>query len=247
MANQDQKKIALITGANKGIGLEIARQLARDHGHTVLLGARDKTSGEDATAKLRAEGLDVQFLDLDPTDDASVVAAAKEVASRFGRLDVLINNAGTLLMEEDSLPSSQVSIATFEKTYAINVFGLARVTREFWPLLEQSTAARLVNVSSLVASLTKLADFEGPLKDFKFIAYASSKSAVNMMTLHYANLWQHTPHRANAIEPGSVQTTLNPAGELTIEEGAKSSVELAIIGNDGPNGTFSHLGQPIPW
>jgi NAD(P)-dependent dehydrogenase (short-subunit alcohol dehydrogenase family) len=246
MTDRDQQKIALITGANKGIGLETARQLARDHGHTVLIGARDKTRGDDATAKLRAEGLDVQFLAIDPTDDASVTAAAKEVDSRFGRLDVLINNAGTGLAE-DSLPSSQVSVATFEETYAINVFGLARVTREFWPLLEQSTAARLVNVSSIVGSLTMQADIEGLLKDHKLISYASSKAAINMMTIHYAALWQHTPHRANTIHPGSVQTTLNPAGELTVEEGAKSSVELAIIGNDGPNGTFYHLGQPLPW
>jgi NAD(P)-dependent dehydrogenase (short-subunit alcohol dehydrogenase family) len=247
MPDRDRKKIALITGANKGIGLETARQLARDHGHTVLLGARDKTRGEDATAKLRAEGLDVQFLEIDPTDDASVTAAAKEVASRFGRLDVLINNAGTRSEAELSLPPSQVSAAIFEETYAINVFGLARVTREFWPLLEQSTAARLVNVSSFVGSLTLQAEVEGLLKDVKSISLTSSKAAVNMMTINYAAQWQHTPHCANAVHPGSVKTPSNPEGELTIEEGAKSSVELAIIGNDGPNGTFSHLGQPIPW
>jgi NAD(P)-dependent dehydrogenase (short-subunit alcohol dehydrogenase family) len=247
MLTQDQQKIALITGANRGIGLETARQLARDHGYTVLIGARDKTRGEDAAAKLSAEGLDVQYLAIDPTDDASVTAAAKEVGSRFGRLDVLINNAGTRSEAELSLPPSQVSVAMFEETYAVNVFGLARVTREFWPLLEQSTAARLVNVSSFVGSLTLQADFEGLLKDVKFISHTSSKAAVNMMTLNYAAQWQHTPHRANAVHPGSVKTTSNPEGELTVEEGAKSSVEMAIIGNDGPNGTFSHLGQPVPW
>jgi NAD(P)-dependent dehydrogenase (short-subunit alcohol dehydrogenase family) len=101
MPNQDQKKIALITGANKGIGLETARQLARDHGHTVLIGARDKTRGEEATAKLRAEGLDVHFLAIDPTDDASVTAAVKEVDSRFRRIDVLINNAGSRQYDDD--------------------------------------------------------------------------------------------------------------------------------------------------
>jgi NAD(P)-dependent dehydrogenase (short-subunit alcohol dehydrogenase family) len=247
MSTQDQQKIALITGANRGIGLETARQLARDHGYTVLLGARNKTRGEDATAKLRAEGLDVQYLAIDPTDDASVTAAAKEVKSRFGRLDVLINNAGTRSEAELSLPPSQVSVAMFEETYAINVFGLARVTREFWPLLEQSTAARLVNVSSFVGSMTLQADFEGLLKDVKFISHTSSKAAVNMMTINYAAQWQHTAHRANAVHPGTVKTPSNPQGELTIEEGAKSSVEMAIIGNDGPNGTFSHLGQPVPW
>ena len=246
MPNQDQKTIALITGANKGIGLETARQLARDHGHTVLLGARDQTRGEEAAAKLRAEGLDVQFLAINPTDDASVTAAAREVESRFGRLDVLVNNAG-VLVEADYAPPAHVPIAALEETFRLNVFGLARVTQAFWPLLEKSPAARLVNVSSILGSLTIHADFEGPMKDYKLIAYDSSKAAVNMMTTHYAHQWRNTPHRANTIHPGSVKTDMNLQGELTVEEGAKTSVELATIGPDGPNGTYSHLGKPLPW
>lgn len=241
-------KISLVTGANKGIGLETARQLARDHGHTVLLGARDETRGEEAAAALRADGLDVQFLAIDPTDDASVAAAAKEVERRFGRLDVLVNNAGWGSRAEYSTPASQVPLAIFEETYDINVFGVARVTQAFWSLMEKSPAARLVNVSSALGSLALHADFEnGPFLDLKPIAYDSSKAAVNMMTVHYAALWQHTPHRANAIHPGSVKTDLNPTGDLTVEEGAKSSVELATIADEGPNGTFSHLGKTLPW
>lgn len=241
-------KISLVTGANKGIGLETARQLARDHGHTVLLGARDETRGEEAAAALRADGLDVQFLAIDPTDDASVAAAAKEVERRFGRLDVLVNNAGWGSRDEYSTPAGQVSLAIFEETYDINVFGVARVTQAFWSLMEKSPAARLVNVSSALGSLALHADFEnGPFLDLKPIAYDSSKAAVNMMTVHYAALWQHTPHRANAIHPGSVKTDLNPTGDLTVEEGAKSSVELATIADEGPNGTFSHLGKTLPW
>ena len=241
------KTVTLVTGANKGIGLETVRQLARDHGHTVLLGARDKTRGEEAAAKLHADGLDVQFIALDPTDDASVHAAVKAVESRFGRLDVLINNAGTG-SKADYAPPATVPLSVFEETYAINVFGLARVTRAFWPLLEKSAGARLVNVSSGLGSLALHADFaHGPFSDLKPIAYDSSKAAVNMMTVHYAHQWQNTPHRANTIHPGSVKTDLNEQGELTVEEGAKTSVELATIGPDGPNGTFSHLGQPLPW
>ena len=242
----DNQKITLITGANKGIGLETARQLARDHGHTVLLGARDKTRGEEAAAKLRADGLDAQFLLIDPMDDASVAAAVKEVESRFGRLDVLVNNAGTMSDADHAAPA-QVPVSAFEETYTLNVFALARVTTAFWSLLEKSPAARLVNVSSLLGSLAIHADFKGPLKDFKVIAYDSSKAAVNMMTTHYAWQWRDTPHRANTIHPGSVKTDLNPGGDLTVEEGAKTSVELATIGPDGPNGSFSHLGKPLPW
>lgn len=238
--------VTLITGANKGIGLETARQLARDHGHTVLLGARDRTRGEEAAASLRKDGLDVRFITIDPQDEASVTAAVKEVESRFGRLDVLINNAGTIADGDYAAPA-QVPVKTFEDCYAINVFGLARVTTAFWSLLERSPAARLVNVSSILGSLTIHADFEGPMKDFKIIAYDSSKAAVNMMTTHYAWQWRNTPHRANTIHPGSVKTDLNQGGDLTVEEGAKTSVALATIGPDGPNGSFSHLGKPLPW
>lgn len=242
------KTITLVTGANKGIGLETARQLARDHGHTVLLGARDRTRGEEAAAKLRADGLDVTFLALDPTDDASVQAAAKEVEARFGRLDVLINNAGTGVKADYSAKPSESPISAYEETFAVNVFGVARVTEAFWTLLERSAGARLVNVSSGLGSLALHADFaHGPFNDLKPIAYDSSKAAVNMMTVHYAHQWKDTPHRANTIHPGSVKTDLNEHGELTVEEGAKTSVELATIGPDGPNGTFSHLGQPLPW
>jgi NAD(P)-dependent dehydrogenase (short-subunit alcohol dehydrogenase family) len=246
--SNSQKKISLVTGSNKGIGLETVRQLARDHGHTVLLGARDAARGEEAAASLRADGLDVRFLAIDPTDDATVAAAVKAVETNFGRLDVLVNNAGWGSHDEFSTPAADVSLAIFEETYGINVFGLARVTRAFWPLLEKSPAARLVNVSSALGSLALHGDFEnGPFVDFKPIAYDSSKAAVNMMTVHYAALWRNTPHRANAIHPGSVKTDLNPTGDLTVEEGAKSSVELATIADDGPNGTFSHLGKPLPW
>lgn len=240
--------ISLVTGANKGIGLETARQLARDYGHTVLLGARDTKRGEEAAAKLRADGLEVYFLAIDPTDETSVAAAAEQVASRYGRLDVLVNNAGSMSREEVSTPASAVSVTLFEKTYAINVFGLVRVTRAFWPLLEKSSAARLVNVSSALGSLALHADFEsGPFSELKPVAYDSSKAAVNMITIHYAALWEGTPHKANTIHPGSVKTDLNPEGDLTVEEGAKSSVELATLRSDGPNGSFTHLGKPVPW
>ena len=239
-------KIALITGANKGIGLEMARQLARDHGFTVLIGARDEKRGQDAANELRAEGLDAQFLLLDPTDVAAVERARAQVEEQFGHLDVLVNNAGTSISEDLAAPST-VPTSVLRELYDLNVFAVHEVTRAFWPLLEKSEGARLVNVSSMAGSLAAQADFAGPMKEFQSIAYMSSKAALNMMTVSYAKAWENTPHRANAIHPGSVQTDLNPGGDLSVEEGAKSSVDLAIISDDGPNGTFWHLGETMPW
>ena len=239
-------KIALITGANKDIGLETARQLARDHGFTVLIGARDEKRGQDAAKSLQSEGLDVRFILLDPTDVASIERAREQVEEQFGHLDVLVNNAGTLMPEDQVAPAS-VAPAALRATFDVNVFGVHEITHAFWPLLERSEAARLVNVSSIGGSLTIHAAFGGPIDDYKFISYDSSKAALNMMTIHYAWQWRDTPHRANAIHPGSVQTNLNPHGNISVEEGAKSSVEMAIISNDGPNGTFSYLGETLPW
>lgn len=238
-------KIALITGANKGIGLETARQLgAQDI--TVLVGARDPGRGEVAAQTLRSEGIDAQFLLIDPTDPATVEAARAEVEANFGRLDILINNAGTAVPEDLTDPAS-VATSVLRDTYELNVFAVHEVTRAFWPLLERSDGARLVNVSSMAGSLAAQSDFKRRMKDFQSIAYTSSKAALNMMTVSFAKHWQHTPHRANAVHPGTVKTDLNPNGEISVEEGAKSSVQMATIPNDGPNGTFSYLSETLTW
>jgi len=168
------------------------------------------------------------------------------VRADYGNLDVLINNAGTVVEGDMAAPAS-VPTQALRDTYDINVFGVHEVTRAFWPLLELSEAARLVSVSSAGGSLAMHSDFEGPMKDYKFIAYASSKAALNMMMIHYAWQWRNTPHKANAIHPGNVKTDLNQGGDIDVVEGAKTSVEMATIGSDGPNGTFSHLGQTLPW
>ena len=235
-----------MTGANKGIGLETARQLARDHGFTVMLGARDEKRGQDAANELQNEGLDVQFILLDPTAVATIERARAEVEEQFGHLDVLVNNAG-MLVQDDLAPPVTVPTSVLRETYDLNVFGVHEVTRAFWPLLEKSDAARLVNVSSMAGSLAAIADFDGPMKDYKFIAYSSSKAALNMLTVNYAWQWKDAPHRANAVHPGSVQTDANLNGEIPVEEGARTSVEMATIPNDGPNGTFSYLGETLPW
>lgn len=237
------KKIALITGANKGIGLETARQLGKEN-YTVLVGARNEELGRAAVEELRSEDIDAHLILIDPTDANSVAKAAATVTKQFGVLDVLINNAG-MMLEADRAAPAEVATSVFRDTYEVNVFGLHEVTRAFWPLLNKSKAARLVNVSSMLGSLTAHAD--GTMGDFKVIAYDSSKAAVNMMTVHYAWQWRGTPHKANTIHPGSVLTDLNKKGQLTVVEGAKTSVALAMIGEDGPNGGYFHMGKTLPW
>ena len=237
------KKVALITGGNKGIGLETARQLGQK-GYTVIITARDKARGEAAIADLSTSSPDTQLLLMNPLDAQSVKQAVAQVESKFGVLDVLINNAGVFLAA-DRQPPAEVPTSAFRETFELNVFALHEVTTAFWPLLNKSLAARLVNVSSALGSLTLHSD--GSFGDFKVIAYDSSKAAVNMMTIHYAHQWKNTTHRANAIHPGSVKTDMNPEGDLTVEEGAKTSVELATLDEKGPNGQFFHLGKTLPW
>ena len=237
------KKIALITGANKGIGYQTALQLGT-MGITVLLGVRNEARGEDAVAELQKLKIDAHPLMLDPTDEYSVINAVKEVEKKFGGLDILVNNAGTML-DSDKLDPGEVTVDTMRETFELNVFGLHAVTHEFWVLLNKSSAARLVNVSSALGSLTLHS--KKAFGDFKAIAYDSSKAAVNMMTVHYAAQWNGTAHKANCVHPGAVKTDLNPFGELTVEIGAKTSVRLATIGGDGPNGKFFHLDDELPW
>ena len=235
-------KVALVTGANKGLGLETARQLGQQN-HTVLLGARDAERGEAAAQMLRDEGLDAHFLLLGPTDAASIADAVREVEAKFGVLDVLVNNAGALL-PGDFAPPAQVSMDVLRQTFELNVFGAHAVTQAFWPLLNRSTAARLVNISSSLGSLTLQANGSQPIQP---LAMDASKAALNMMTIHYAQQWAGTPHRANAAHPGNVTTEGNSHGEISVQEGAQTGVTLATLDDDGPNGGFFHAGETLPW
>ena len=236
-------KIALVTGANKGIGLETARQLARDHGFTVLIGARDEARGQDAANELRSAGLDAQFLHISPTDTDSIVDAVREVEAKFGVLDVLVNNAG-MLLPGDFAPPAQVLIEVLRETFDLNVFGMHAVTQAFWPLLNRSSAARLVNMSSSQGSLTLQASDSLPIQA---LAMDASKAAMNMMTIHYARQWNGTPHKANAAHPGNVQTEGNTHGEISVQEGARTGITLATLAENGPNGGFFHAGEVVPW
>ena len=240
------KRIALITGANKGIGFETARQLGQQQ-ITVLLGARDAAKGEAAAAKLRAEGLDARALELDVTVSASIQRATDKVAQEFGRLDILVNNAGVMTDDQTKKVSEQ-SLSTWRATFETNVFGVVAVTQAFLPLLRKSEAGRIVNLSSILGSNTLHSDPQSPIYDFKLPAYNVSKSAVNAYTVQLAYELRDTPIKVNAAHPGWVKTEMGGEGAtMELADGAKTSVALATLPADGPSGAYIHLGETLPW
>ena len=240
-------KIALITGANKGIGFETARQLAKSGGVHVLLAARDRAKGVDAALKLQGEGLDVEALTLDVSSAAGIAAAAEEIGKKFGRLDILINNAG-ILVQEGSTKVSEQTLDTWRKTFDTNLFALIAVTQAFLPLIKKSDAGRIVNLSSILASMTLHSDPTSPIYDLKVPAYNVSKTAVNGWTVQLAYELRDTKIKVNAAHPGYVKTDMGgPSAPMEIVDGAKTSVALALIDAKGPNGAFIHMGEPLPW
>ena len=239
-------KIALVTGATRGIGLETVRQLARAGVHTLLAGRRRETALVLAL-ELQAEGLPVEALQLDVTDAGSIDAAVRDVGQRHGRLDILVNNAGVLL-EDPSLPPSAQPLDTWRRTFDTNVHALVAVTQAFLPLLRRSAAGRIVNVSSILGSQALHADPASPIYDFKVPAYNASKAAVNNWTLSLAYELRATPIKVNTVHPGYVRTDMNAGdGEIDVADGARSSVQMALLDADGPSGSFTHLGQVLPW
>ena len=239
------QKIALVTGATRGIGRETVRQLAASGIHTILAG-RDKDKAVEAALSLQADGLPVEAIALDVTDEASIAAAAEQVAQRHGRLDILVNNAGIFIDDFQRKPSEQ-SLETWRSTFDTNLFGVIATTQSFLPLLRKSESARIVNVSSLLGSIAEHTDPQSPIFDFKVPAYNVSKSALNAWTVHLAHELRDTGIKVNAIHPGSVKTDMNANGDISIELGAKSSVAMSLIGDIGPTGGFTHLGQTLRW
>jgi NAD(P)-dependent dehydrogenase (short-subunit alcohol dehydrogenase family) len=230
-------KIALITGANKGIGFETARQLGAQ-GMTVLVGARDEERGRAAESALREGGADARFVQLDVTDAKSVQQAAEWIEAEYGRLDVLVNNAGTATVDRRRAQPSQTSLDDMRAVYEINVFGVVTVTNAMLPLLHRAEAARIVNVSSEVGSIGSQSDPASPLAQLPASAqYPSSKAALDMLTVMYAKELRDTPIKVNAANPGYTDTDFNDhRGFRTAAEGAEPSVYLATLPDDGPSG-----------
>ena len=230
-------KIALITGANKGIGYETARQLGSQD-MTVLVGARDADRGREAEQGLRDGGADAHFVQLDVTDAKSIKRAAEWIEGTCGHLDVLVNNAGTATVARQGYPPSQTSLEDMRAVYEINVFGVVAVTNAMLPLLRRAPAARIVNVSSEVGSITAQSDPAHPLAQMPAsVQYPSSKAALDMITVMYAKELRDTPIMVNAANPGFTATDFNNhRGFRSASEGAEPSVYLATPPDDGPNG-----------
>jgi len=238
------KKIALITGANKGIGKEIARQLGK-LGIMVIIGARDEKKGKEAEKELRSQGIDVLTVKLDVTEQSTIDAAALEIEKKFGKLDILVNNAGIGI---DTGKPSTIDIDTLYRTYNTNVFGPFRMIKTFLPLLQKSEAGRIVNMSSGLGSLERNSSKYWETSGTKLLAYNSSKSALNALTLQFAYELRKTAIKVNSAAPGFVATDINQyRGTRTVEQGARAPVRLATLPEDGPTGGFFEEDGPVPW
>ena len=249
MTKQAYGTVALVTGANKGIGFQIARQLAQA-GLTVLVGSRDPNRGRSAVEKLTGEGLDARLLVVDVTDAASLTTAVEQVGRDFGRLDVLVNNAG---IAPGFAAPSQVAMEDLRRTYETNVFGVVATTNTFLPLLRKSAGGRIVNVSSELGSLAGLTDPDWEWAEVNALAYQSSKTAQNAITAMYAKELRDTGTKVNAVDPGFRATDMAPGGAHALgagdpADGAAVATRMALIGNDGPTGEFhTDDGGTYPW
>jgi NAD(P)-dependent dehydrogenase (short-subunit alcohol dehydrogenase family) len=239
------RKIALVTGANKGIGYEIARGLGKQ-GMTVLLACRDMARAEKAAGQLAQEGLAATPLHLDVTRPETTAAAAAQIDGEHGKLDVLVNNAG--IAREWQLEPSQTPVAMVKQVYETNLFGAIAVIHAMLPLLLRSPAGRIVNVSSSLGSLTLTSDTGSELSRFHALGYCTSKSALNAVTIQFANELRGTPVKVNAVCPGYVATDLNNhSGPRTPEQGARIAIQMATIPQDGPTGGYFNEDGRVPW
>jgi NAD(P)-dependent dehydrogenase (short-subunit alcohol dehydrogenase family) len=246
-------KVAFVTGANRGLGLETARELGKQ-GIVVVLGSRDAKKGEAAAAKLRDEGVAAESLGFDVTKSQDHQKAYDHFAKKYGRLDILVNNAGVLKENQipptgrASNPSSAVSPEVLRETFETNFFAPVALTQKLLPLIRKAPAGRIVNVSSILSSLTLHSDPSSLIYAFKTFAYDASKAALNAFTVHLAYELRDNKIKVNSAHPGWVKTEMGgPNAPMEVSEGGKTSAQLATLADDGPSGGFFHLGKPLPW
>jgi NAD(P)-dependent dehydrogenase (short-subunit alcohol dehydrogenase family) len=239
------KTVALVTGANKGIGFEVAQELGKA-GMTVYLGARDRSRGEQAAKSLQEKGLDARFIELDLGNETTMQKAAEQIATEQGRLDVLVNNAG-IVQEGDGTPG-EADLDAVRRTFDTNFFATVMVTQKMLPLIKKSKAARIVNVSSGLGSLTLNADPNNEFSGYRILGYSASKAALNMFTVMLAKELRDLGVLVNAADPGYTATDLNGnRGHQTVEEGAREAVRLATLPSDGPTGGYFDMNGARPW
>jgi len=244
------EKVALITGASKGLGFETAYQLGVK-GYAVIVAARTQQKSNETAEKLKSKGVHAVGMKLDVVNDNDVDNLSKSINEHFGKLDVLVNNAGVQLDFPGFMPGNStetVSMDILKQTFEINYFAPIALTQKLLPLLKKSTAGRIVNVSSIMGSLALHADSNSPIYGIKLLAYNSSKTALNQFTVHLAEAMKDSPIKVNSAHPGWVKTDLG--GEyapMSIEDGVKTIVDLSTLDENGPTGAFIHLGESLPW
>lgn len=244
------KKIAFISGANRGIGLETARCLAAKDVH-VIMGSRDISKGEKALQELQAINASAEMFvfDIDKFEDHQKLAAY--IKQKFGKLDILINNAGVWLEEQagdHANFTSTLSLDILHRTFNTNFFHVVALTQTLLPLIRQAPAGRIVNLSSILGSLALHADPQSPIYASKAFAYDASKTALNAFTVHLAHELRDTKIKVNSAHPGWVKTAMGGANApMELEDGAKTSVELALLPDHGPTGGFFHMSDRLPW
>ena len=251
---QTQDKVALVTGANKGIGLETARGLS-ELGIAIVIASRDEAKGRTAAETLKAEGKkNVAAVRFDVTRLEDHQKIARHLEDRYGKLDILVNNAGVMLEDSDfGAPGGfnttpTVTPDVLRRTFETNFFAVVSLTQALLPLIRKAPAGRIVNLSSILGSLTLHSDPSSDIYDKKAFAYDASKTAINAFTVHLAQALQGTPIKVNSAHPGWVKTDMGgAAAPMEVSEGGKTSVQLATLPDDGPTGGYYHLGQPLPW
>ncbi|NME72340.1 SDR family oxidoreductase [Flammeovirga aprica] len=243
------KKIALVTGANKGLGFETARQLGAK-GIKVLMASRSQERGQVAVDTLKAEGLDVELVQLETTKDAQIEALQQKIEAEYGKLDILVNNAGIIHQDEPLgvNTSESISDATLKETFDVNFFSIVKLTQALLPLIKKSEAGRIVNLSSILGSNTVQSDVESPYYTVKPFAYDASKTALNSFTVHLAASLEGTNVKVNSAHPGWVKTDLGTEdAPIEIVDGAKPSVSLSLAEETDFNGQFTHMGEEVAW
>jgi NAD(P)-dependent dehydrogenase (short-subunit alcohol dehydrogenase family) len=240
-------KVAFITGANRGLGFETARELG-ELGITVVMGSRDVKKGEAAAELLRKKGIKAEALGFDATDAKSYQAAYDYLEKNFGKLDILVNNAGIALENMGENRTSRTSPDILRRTFDTNFFGVVALTQKLLPLIRKAPAGRIVNLSSILGSLTLHSTPGSPIYEAKPFAYDASKTALNAFTVHLAHELSGTKIKVNSAHPGWVKTEMGGAeAPMEVSEGGKTSAQLATLGEDGPTGGYFHLGEALPW
>jgi len=244
------QKVAFITGGNRGIGFETAQQLGQKK-VKVVIGARNLEKGKKAVQQLAAQGIEAQAIEFDAAKPADHQKAYDYFEKNFGRLDILINNAGIFIDTNGPTEVANtltLSTATLRETYEANFFGPFALTQKLIPLLKKSEGGRIVNLSSILGSLALHADPKSPIYEMKHFAYDSSKTALNTLTVNLAYELRNTKIKINSAHPGWVKTEMGgAAAPMEITDGAKTSVHLALLPENGPTGGFFHMSDTLPW